>query len=403
MLRAEFEKLDADGIDHLVNNEIPEGQHLEYKEILPDSKDGKKNILGEMASFANTSGGTIIFGLKDKVGPDGKKTGIPEVVGLGLTNSDEVILKLENIIRDGLTPRLQGHRIKVIDYPEKGYLYAVFVPRSWSAPHMIGEANKQFYSRTSAGKYPLDVYQLRDAFIAQASFLERASTFRLDRIAKIIGGETPLPLSKGPKAVIHLVPYSYVEPSFQIDIGRIDDIRLNIIQEPTQYLSWANSYNFDGIATLRHAGKADEYPGSRQVFRKGAIEFVEDCAMVTRPGEILGIDFEVKLFRWLGSCIEFLGTCDARPPYAFLLSILDAGGYRMRPLKEDLDRDFWQDHENFSICQDDLLCHEIVLDDVKADIPKMVRPVIDSIWQASGYQRSLNYNQDGAWIDRRKK
>jgi hypothetical protein len=29
-----------------------------------------------------------------------------------------------------------------------------------------------------------------------------------------------------------------------------------------------------------------------------------------------------------------------------------------------------------------------------------MRPVFDAIWNAAGFARSLNYNNDGKWVDR---
>ena len=40
---------------------------------------------------------------------------------------------------------------------------------------------------------------------------------------------------------------------------------------------------------------------------------------------------------------------------------------------------------------------EIIIDDLNCDIPAKLRPAFDTLWNAFGYERSLNYDEDGNW------
>ena len=52
-------------IEHLIANQVVESKQLEYKRELPARSDGaKKEFLADVSSFANASGGDIIFGLQ---------------------------------------------------------------------------------------------------------------------------------------------------------------------------------------------------------------------------------------------------------------------------------------------------------------------------------------------------
>ena len=50
----------------------------------------------------------------------------------------------------------------------------------------------RFYTRNSAGKYQMDVGELRSAFAASELLGERMHRFRTERLSKIIAGETPV-------------------------------------------------------------------------------------------------------------------------------------------------------------------------------------------------------------------
>jgi len=40
---------------------------------------------------------------------------------------------------------------------------------------------------------------------------------------------------------------------------------------------------------------------------------------------------------------------------------------------------------------------EIFVDDLEPDIPGLLKPGLDLLWEASGHQRSLSYNEAGVW------
>src|SRR5207253_11497460 len=59
----------VEALQSLIVSEIPEGQAIEYKSTINISDDkAKKNLCAEVASFANASGGDIVFGIAEKGG-----------------------------------------------------------------------------------------------------------------------------------------------------------------------------------------------------------------------------------------------------------------------------------------------------------------------------------------------
>jgi Schlafen, AlbA_2 len=73
---------------------LGEGQHLEFKCKLPDTKDEKRNAFKTVAAFASRGGGSMVFGVRDRSG---------EIVGLG---DDKEILthRFTEMVRDLVQP-----------------------------------------------------------------------------------------------------------------------------------------------------------------------------------------------------------------------------------------------------------------------------------------------------------
>lgn len=143
----------------LISNQVREDKRIEFKLTLPGNSDKeKKEFLADISSFANASGGDLIFGMK-------AQAGLPSnLVGLQLASLDAEILRLENILRDGLDPRIPNVGIQGVTLKSASAL-VIRVPRSWIPPHRVKYGGtSRFYSRNSAGKYELDVSEMRPLF-----------------------------------------------------------------------------------------------------------------------------------------------------------------------------------------------------------------------------------------------
>ncbi len=160
----------------LVDNSVLECKTIEYKQALPSNSDSdKKEFLADVSSFANASGGDLIFGITSD-----KKTGTPKSLeGLSIENSDQEILRLENMIRGGIEPRIPSVTTKPIKLSNSKFALVIRIPKSWISPHrVILGGHDKFYSRSSNGKYPLDVGELRIAFNLSETVTERIRNFR---------------------------------------------------------------------------------------------------------------------------------------------------------------------------------------------------------------------------------
>ena len=158
MLGESINKIDVEVLRGLIADRVGEGKTLEYKREIPGGSDGgPERFLKAVSAFANTAGGDLLLGVE---AVNGVAVALP---GLGLDNPDGEILRLENMIREGLEPRLPRVDIRAVEVAEHRYVLVVRVARSWIAPHRVRK-NREFYARNSAGTYPLDVDELRTAF-----------------------------------------------------------------------------------------------------------------------------------------------------------------------------------------------------------------------------------------------
>ena len=57
----------------------------------------------------------------------------------------------------------------------------------------------------------------------------------------------------------------------------------------------------------------------------------------------------------------------------------------------------WWFDETFPIDRDVVLIPEIIIEEYDLNSPQLLKPILDSVWNACGFERSLNYTKDGEW------
>ena len=237
-----LEDLSEADISSLVSNSVPERRTVEYKRQLPTSADAdRKEFLADLSSFANAGGGHIIFGIDEE-------DGIPtKVVPLVLPDVDSELLKLEGMIRDGITPRMVA-QLRAVPVSPSGHVLVIVVPRSWASPHMVTfKGHGKFYARNSAGKYAIDVTELRRAFTLAAQVGDEMRLYRRERLAALMTGDFLMPMAEGAKIVLHVCPFSAFGWDTLIDVR--DASRYRALLHPLFSSGTMLRYNIDGLLT----------------------------------------------------------------------------------------------------------------------------------------------------------
>lgn len=149
-------------LEYLINNEVEENIHLDYKASGALSKEPKKRqeITKDVSAFANSDGGIIIYGISEKAH---KPEGFSYIDGKEFTKE-----WLENEI-NLIQPRIDGIEIFPIriDNDLAKSVYIVKIPRSEKAPHMA-RSNK-YYKRFNFMSEPMEDYEVKDVMFRHHS------------------------------------------------------------------------------------------------------------------------------------------------------------------------------------------------------------------------------------------
>lgn len=394
MISKHFDQIEKKDIDALIQEKEPESKTLEYKEELPGKgSEDKKEFLADVTSFANASGGDIVFGIKEKRDKNGKSTGIPEAApGIAnCANAEPEILRLTQVIRTGIAPPVPGVQLnKICDGPE-GPIIVLRIPKSWASPHMITVGDSRFYIRYDRSKHPMDVEEIRSAFLLSESLGDKITQFRYNRLGKILSKETPLQLRVGPKVVLHLLPRDSLAGTIAFDVATLYKHSGHMWTIRSEGRS--HRFNYDGFLIYSGAGEPDHY-SYIQLFRNSIIEMVDASLSLINDERrfIPSRTFEEEIAQFLGSCLIFERNLGITPPIVVLLSVLGIKDYALAT-KQSTDR--W---DEFKIDRDDLLFPDILIEDINSDPFEVLRPCFDILWQSVGFARCMHYDESGNWI-----
>jgi schlafen family protein len=374
-------------LKRLVEQQLAEWKTIEYKESLSvDTDSAKKKFLSQVSSFANAVGGHLIYGIR-------AKNGVPaELCGQELENADGSVLRLEDILRTGIRPRIPGVLIRAVPMEGDKFAIVIRVPKSWYRPHQVVFNNEfRFYSRASNGKYLIDVDELRSVFALSETAADRIRNFRANRLAQIVADDTPDRLEANPKLVLHFVPLSAFAAAAKVDLRLLQDE--TSLTKPMRAAGWDGPrYNFDGIYTsARHDGVSYSYV---QVFRNGSIEGVNTSLLDPKFAErkiIPSVAYEATLRKLLQNCLEIARKLGVEPPAVVMLSFLGINGYEMAVSPT---RYYDGGHP---IDRNDLIVPEALVENFEASVDKPLRTIVDPVWNAAGWPHSINFDEEDNW------
>jgi len=395
MLPVDIEEITSAHIESLVAEKVTERKALEYKEKLPEGTDGaKKEFLADVCSFANASGGDIIYGIRDQRDSNGKPTGIPEeIVGLNGVNLSGERERLEAIIRDGIKPRIPSVQAKEIEIPGHEPVVLLRLGRSWIKPHMVTHGGtSRFYSRHSTGKYQLDVQEIGQAFAEQRSLGEQLRNWRSDRIARLLSDEAPVKLDGPRKLLLHFVPASALAGQQSAGSWPVPNKVRSLFRPSSLLLGTASRYNADGclVYSLKDANVCASYV---QMFRNGCLEYGDGYILNVEtdrggPGLIPSGIFEERLQNTFGNALLVLNRLAIEDPIYFSCTLIGVQGLRLS--RGSLDVFDVQQH---AFDRQIIQTPELQIDRAEQKpYRNSLLPIVDSIWQANGYEETPRKN-----------
>jgi hypothetical protein len=373
---------------NLIATKESEGKLIEYKLELPSNNDAdKRELLADISSFSNCSGGQIIFGMSEDAGIPTALVGLPGI------DPDAEVIRIEQIVRSGISPRIYGFTIKPLLLSNSNYALIVQIPNSILAPHMVTISGlSRFFTRTSAGKHQMDVGEIRLAFAQSETINTKIKEFRIERISKILSGDISIKINSGPLIAFHVIPVSAFQNPPLLDLRRTADIwyRIPIINgRPAIY-----RINLDGIlVTIPYQNGITGWYS--QLFRNGILESVDSLSI--RPeGErtkyIYGNHIENILIETCNGYFRLINDIYTEPPFIIFITLMNILGYSViRGHNPGLELIGTIDRNN-------LYLPEIIVENIDERTAEVsLRPIFDSIWNAGGWAQSPSYDENNHW------
>lgn len=393
MIAKPIESIAEADLQQLIEAGTPESKRIEYKRALPEASDqGKVKFLKSVTALANTQGGELIYGMD-------ATDGIPrQLCALAMPSADQILQRLESLCADGVEPRLSGVQYRFVPLIDGGEVLVIRVAKSWNTPHRVtSSGHAHFYGRNAAGVYQLDVGELRQAFTFSESVAERIRAFRANRLLAIGNDDAPAPLTDGARIVLHVVPLQSLTSDLRIDVAARTQQQLQLLQMISPLgssSSFGQRLNLDGRLTYSTAHDSKEWTYAL-LFRSGIIEAVEVCEGRGDDKYIPSQAYEQNIIEALRSYLTALRELAVATPAYIFLALLGVAGHRFAV---DNRRLGGRDHHYAD--RDALVLPELLIEDWTVDPAEVMRPLFDMVWNAFGYERSFNYDQNGHWSAR---
>lgn len=388
--------VDESHLAQLVAEGASESKTLEFKQVLVlETNDQKREFLSDLTALANSDGGDLLFGMRAEKGV------ATELVGLSNFVADDALGRIENLLRDFVQPRLGGIQPKPIPLTNGKAALLIRVPRSFAAPHMVRHQGvTRFCGRNSNGKYDLDVFELRSAFIANEGLADRLKAFRIDRINRLVSGDTTVALSGKHLLVLHILPVVGARANARLTTAELQTIlNDNRLRPIGSHGGWGGTFSFDGILVTSSSGEGTNH-AALQIFRSGFLEAVEGTILEPRvvnassPEKVKfipSVAWEQRILERLSGFLQVLASLGLPPPYVASISLLNIRGFAMA-----VDPRYCAYGARL-VDRDHLLTDEILIEDASRPPEELLRPLFDQVWNACGWERSINYDESGRW------
>ena len=391
----DIKNITKEDLANLLRNHKQEDSYLDFKRDLYGKTDtDKKELLKDVSAFANGSGGEIIIGIEEDNYSQAKT-----LCGFTTTNISIEKNRIEQIIMNGLEPKLDTFKVRYIHIGNHRFVMIIRIEHSPLFPHMVSfQRFNKFYIRKSDKNLLLDVYELRNLFLKSENFMQEIRKYNQDKIKNILEKNAILPTIEAPKILINFIPFDAFTRQTYLDLAK-SNLKINF---PEQRI------NFDGLLAYQMNDKGiNSYA---QIHRNGIIEFLSSSNkvfdIINNPfiiannlateklkiiyGEKNG--FEYYLIRKSYEFINILKKLKVQTPIYIFIAIIDAKGYRI------LYKNNNEEKITNAIDRNILSIPELELKRYDNDLKSIIRMAFNMIWNACGEKESINFDNQGKWL-----
>ena len=393
MLPRSLAAIDETILRQLCESECPESQTLDFKRELPGKLDQDKHELcKDVVALANAEGGDLVYGIEEKDGVAGS------IVGITTEPVDEAIRRINQVLETGIEPRIHGLRMQHIPVSE-GYVLILRVPASYDGPHCIrtngnNKQQRRFVMRNGTMVSDMSYDQIRAAFDRTATLAEQARRFIATRRELIAKGETPVPLKDGPKLVIHLVPIAGFAGRMMVDLRAVYQNYNDFVND--EWDGGTRFFNIDGLVVYPGFGRDKGEDGYNHIFRTGAIEGVTlGGESMEKKLSLRSLKMSMFYYQSMRMFTEAVKSLELSGPGLLELNILNVKDYELVISRSD--------RSNKTADRQHLVPSEVWIEDIEiVDIDSIIRPLLDTLWQAFGIERCLDFDdKTGKFAPRR--
>jgi len=160
-----LDNISLDDIRLLVDDRVPEGPHLDYKEMPYSGRpQDRLEMLRDIAALANAQGGYLMLGIREDAG--GRAVGL-----IPFDNPIPIAQAMRQTCLDGIRDRVEGLEIQALETGFNQGVIIVRVPPSDQRPHMATLDNRtDFYRRYDTDKRSMTIGEIREMILANPRF-----------------------------------------------------------------------------------------------------------------------------------------------------------------------------------------------------------------------------------------
>jgi hypothetical protein len=157
--------ISLDDIRLLIDNRVPEGPHLDYKETPYSGRSqDRREMLRDIIALANAEGGYLVLGIREDI------SGRP-AEWVPFDNPEGIAQAIRQTYLDGVRDRIEGLEVRAYETGFNQGIIVIHVPPSDRCPHMMTlDHRTDFYRRYDTDKRPMTIGEIREMILASPRF-----------------------------------------------------------------------------------------------------------------------------------------------------------------------------------------------------------------------------------------